>query len=82
MGNKPDPYRVLWTRPALKSLAKLFNIDHDYVFKRSQFVLSREPNEQADGVSDYPRYFGELSLVKNKNKIFWLLVHTGSLCSS
>lgn len=67
MSNKPSLYRVLWTRPALKALAKLFNISHNDIFKRSQLILCRDPYKQSDGVADYPDF--------KYNVYCWILIH-------
>lgn len=56
MYDDPNRYRVSYAQTALKSLSKLFNINHDDVFIRSQTLLSINPYDQADGVVDYLDY--------------------------
>lgn len=53
MFDESNPYRVSFTQPALTALSKLFNINHNDVFTRSQTLLSLNPHDQADGVTDY-----------------------------
>ncbi|OMF18533.1 hypothetical protein BK133_30410 [Paenibacillus sp. FSL H8-0548] len=67
MSNKPNLYRVLWTQPALKALAKLFNVSHNDVFNRSKLILSQDPHQQADGVTDYSDF--------KYNGYYWVLLH-------
>lgn len=56
MYDDPKRYRVSFARPALKALSKLFNINHDDVFIRSQTLLSLNPQDQSDGITDYPDF--------------------------
>ncbi|GEM_PF-2509421 len=67
MRGKPNLYRVSWTQPALKALAKLFNVSHNDVFKRSKLILSRNPQQQAEGVADHPNF--------KYDGYYWVLIH-------
>lgn len=60
-------YKVRWTQTALTSLGKLYNVDPDMVFLRSQTLLSRSPRRHADGIANFPGY--------KYNGYYWLLIN-------
>jgi mRNA-degrading endonuclease RelE of RelBE toxin-antitoxin system len=62
-----EKYSVSWSRTAVQSLARLFNINHKLVFNKSEIILSFEPRIKAFGVSDSPGY--EL------NGYYWILIN-------
>jgi len=51
-----NSYKVVWGRPALRSLGQLFNIQHEKVYKQTRTLLSRNPAGQSYGSADYPDF--------------------------
>lgn len=60
-------FHVIWERTALERLGKLFNIDHEKVYKRSKFLLSLPSYRQTENVADYPGF--------EYNGYLWLIIH-------
>jgi hypothetical protein len=60
-------FRVIWERTALNRLGKLFNIDHDRVYKRSKILLSLRSYRQTKNVANYSGF--------EYNGYLWALIH-------
>lgn len=58
---------VVWERTALVGLGKLFNIDHEKVYKRSKYLLSDPAFHQTENVADYPGF--------QYNGYFWAIIN-------
>jgi hypothetical protein len=61
-----DIYDVVWSKTAIRSLSKLYNINPQTVFLQSKYILSQHPHKKAVGIVNYPGF--------DFNGYYWILI--------